>query len=569
MAVCHHEYSLQQHPEQCNGGRPTNGAIRAGDYSALSQTDGACSVSSHGEMYDSGSDEPRSSSVSNTHSRHPLCQVGDPVSPASFGMASQGLRAANYNSSFCLASAAAFIFPPCLWLSAVWSRMDIYTMKFTFGFRLAMMAWPMIFFAALLTRSASEQVDGSASAGKASQQQSPAAPESVIHLAEVLFPAYYYVLVSIVFIMFYGLRNADSPLARRRRPLSIWRVHGSTPVSSDDPNLVEATCVTWRPDDWDTFRKHVLPPPDQCPIVLKRIVCVVPNSKELTYQAGSSKQHEISEYRERVRSHFVNMWMRKALLIGLLQSLVFPLHRWWTGVPCFGYYWSETCAIWLTIISSYILVSYFWFIALESYSVLCMQYDCVRNFTYLSGETCEQSIFDFSVPADVSRWLRLRALLYEYNHARLKRITGKLSIIVVATAGMAGVPLYEVFFSQRTVVDVALVHLIVDLGLFGLYIVTIFVLSLEQQSYFVQHAALLSMRKLELSLSSVSEQRACALEQSRQLIDEVVVLLQKFQRFPRLVGIPISRRYLVLVICVLGYSMFSLFRLLTESNPTK
>lgn len=273
--------------------------------------------------YDSSPDEPLSSSVS-AAARHPQCQIGDPVSAASFGMASQGLRAASYDSSFCLASAAAFVFPPCLWLSAIWRRMDIYTLKFTFGFRLAMTAWPMLLLAALLRKNVAPSADNEAvDSGSGS-----AIPECVVPVGEVLFPAYYYVLVSIVFIVFYGLRHADSPLARRRRPLGIWRVCGSTPMSSDDPNLVEATCVTWRPDDWDAFRKHVLPPPDQCPIVLKRLVCMVPNTKEVTFKPGSPKQHDICEYRERVRDRFVKSWTYRALVLGLLQSLVFPGYRW-------------------------------------------------------------------------------------------------------------------------------------------------------------------------------------------------------------------------------------------------
>ena len=282
-----------------------------------SETDGA---------YDSSPEEPLSSTSSAC--RHLHSQVGDPVSSAAFGMASQDLRAASYNYSFCLASAAAFVFPPCLYLSAIWQRMNIITLKFSFGFRLAMTAWPMLLLAALLRKNIAPASENMALLAGQGDIRNSTAKGCVVPLAEVLFPAYYYVLVTIVFIVFYGLRHADSPLARRRRPLGVWQVHGSTPVSSDDPRMMEAMCVTWRPDDWDTFRKHVLPLPDQCPIVLKRLVCMSSTSGELTFKPGSSKQHEISEYRERVRPEFVRMWRLNALCLGLLQSLIFLACRW-------------------------------------------------------------------------------------------------------------------------------------------------------------------------------------------------------------------------------------------------
>ena len=91
------------------------------------------------------------------------------------------------------------------------------------------------------------------------------------------------------------------------------------------------------------------------------------------------------------------------------------------GMCAFGHTWTEAAVVSLSMASSYIILSYLWYMAIESLSVLRMQYACIRNFTFLSGETCEQNVFDFSQPAEVARWLRLRALMqvwytYEYTY---------------------------------------------------------------------------------------------------------------------------------------------------------
>lgn len=239
--------------------------------------------------------------------RSPKHGLADPVSPASFGMASQGLRAASYDQSFCIASAVAFIFPPCLWLTCVWRRMDVYTVKFTYGFRLAMIAWPMLWLSFLLRRhlpdSRRDSRDG-------------------LPRAELLFPVFCYVLVAMVFVAFYGVRQADCPLARRRRGGS-WTEQeriGQTSV------LGHVTDCTWRVDDWESFRLYVLPPPDRCPIVLKRIVC--PGRDGASGNGNALRDKGISEYRERIRSGFIASWTKYALLLASIQPAVFPAWRW-------------------------------------------------------------------------------------------------------------------------------------------------------------------------------------------------------------------------------------------------
>ena len=272
-----------------------------------SESDDEGERNSYSEMPVDSSDCERHSrrcgvdSVAKCRRRSLANRDAEPVSPAAFGMASQGLRAASYDRSFCMASAAAFVFPPCLWLSAVWRRMDVYTAKFTYGFRLAMVAWPMLWLSHLLRRHLPDDKDN--------VERMPR--------AEIVFPVFCYVLVALVFVALYGVRQADCPLARRRRGGSWQELSALERMSSSG----QSTDGTWRADDWDSFRLFVLPPPDRCPIVLKRVVFPGRDTPN-----GSTQV--LSEYRERIPNGFIFSWTKSALLLAAIQPSVFPVWRW-------------------------------------------------------------------------------------------------------------------------------------------------------------------------------------------------------------------------------------------------